>query len=147
MRLVFMSESAHAGVKKNTVMLLMKCSEFICSRQSSIFLFSLEKFFRKKNIQFSSRRFFSFSWNCTRRAEFKPAELVSCIIQVADVTAVRKLDGADSNPEIGHIFYVFFRYSLTRSYFLTTNIWVFFEKNSGFFDEWTFFLKITPFPT
>ena len=69
------------------------------------YYFPLKFFFEKYSIQFSA--FFSFSWNCPWRAEFRSAELVSCIIYVSAVIAVRTPEVAGSNLANDHIFYVF----------------------------------------
>ena len=107
--------------------------------------FPPKNFFRKENIQFSSRRFSSFSWNCPWRAEFKSAELVSWIIQVSAVTTVRTPEEAGSNSAVDQIFLRLFRFSLTSPYFLTAQIRVFFDKNLRFFGKWAFFSQKLPF--
>ena len=56
------------------------------------------------------------------------AQLVSCIIQASRVTAVRKPELTVSDPAVDHTFLRLFRYSLTRSYFLTTRNSVFSTK-------------------
>ena len=88
------------------------------TQQPDNYYFPSKNFFRKENIQFSSQRYFSFSWNCPWRAEFKSAELMSCIIHVSGVTAVQIPDVAGSNPAIDHILCL--SRHLTSSYNLTT---------------------------
>ena len=76
------------------------------------------------------------------RAEIKSAQLVSCIIHVLAVTAVRTPEVLVWNPAIEHIFYVFLDTPYQVPIF-NNKIEGFFHKNSGFFDD-SVFLKNYP---
>ena len=74
------------------------------------FYFPSKNFFRKENIQFSSRAFFSFfvmKLPLTRRVNKSAESLVSCIIHVSGVIAVGNPQVGGSNLAIDHVFYVF----------------------------------------
>ena len=63
-------------------------------------------FFRKENIQFSSRRFFLFlKLHMTYRVQV--CRVGVCIIHVSAVTAVLAPEVVGSNPALDHIFCVF----------------------------------------
>ena len=108
-----------------------------------VLLFSVEEnfFFRKDNIQLSSRSFFPLP-DFAHDAQNHLQSVVSCIIHFN----VSSWSGIQSFPvriSLSTIFFTFFRYSSTHSYFIKAENRDFFRQNLGFFDIWVFPRKLS----